>query len=62
MWLIGGVLVGSSGSLRSCEDEGCIENSVLYDGRERRGDCLGNSSVHDIQQSRHEGSKSATSE
>ena len=37
MWLIGGILVGSLGSVRSCVDEGCIENSVLYyhDGRER---------------------------
>ena len=55
MWLIGGALVGSSGSLRSSDDDGCNENSVLYYGRERGGRFPGNSSVHVIRQSRQEG-------
>lgn len=41
MWLIGGILVGSLGGVRSFKDDGCIdsaiENSVLYYGRERGG-------------------------
>ena len=40
MWLIGGILVGSLGGVRSFEDDGCIDNSALYHG-----------SVQDIRQS-----------
>ena len=63
MWLIEGILVGSLGSVRSYGDNGCIENSVLYYGRERGGWRLpGNGSVHDFRQSRQERSKGVTSE